>query len=50
VHLVWRVDPYLMRATRGRVGVGLVLATALLETRGARTGAVRRNVVIYFHD
>lgn len=50
VHLVWRVDPYLMRATRGRVGMGLVLPTALLETRGARTGAVRRNVVIYFHD
>ena len=30
--------------------MGLVLPTALLETRGARTGAVRRNVVIYFHD
>jgi deazaflavin-dependent oxidoreductase (nitroreductase family) len=30
--------------------MGLVLPTALLETRGARTGAVRRNVLIYFHD
>jgi deazaflavin-dependent oxidoreductase (nitroreductase family) len=50
VKLVWKVDPYLLRATRGRVGMGLVLPTALLETRGAKSGAVRRNAVIYFHD
>ncbi|HEV2922996.1 MAG TPA: nitroreductase/quinone reductase family protein [Solirubrobacteraceae bacterium] len=48
--LVWKVDPYLMRITGGRVGMGLMLPTALLETRGARTGRVRRNGVIYFHD
>jgi deazaflavin-dependent oxidoreductase (nitroreductase family) len=47
---VWKLDPYLLRATRGRLGLGLVLPTALLETRGARSGAVRRNAVIYFHD
>jgi deazaflavin-dependent oxidoreductase (nitroreductase family) len=47
---VWKVDPYLLRATRGRVGMSLVLPTALLETRGAKTGAVRRNTVIYSHD
>jgi deazaflavin-dependent oxidoreductase (nitroreductase family) len=47
---MWKVDPWLMRATRGRVGMGLVLPTALLETRGARSGAVRRNAVLYFHD
>jgi deazaflavin-dependent oxidoreductase (nitroreductase family) len=39
-----------LRATRGRFGLGLLLPTALLETRGARTGARRRNGVIYFHD
>lgn len=50
VHFVWKVDPYLMRATRGRLGMGLGMPTALLETRGARSGEVRRNVVIYFHD
>jgi deazaflavin-dependent oxidoreductase (nitroreductase family) len=50
VHLVWRVDPHLMRATGGRLGMGLAMPTALLETRGARSGALRRNVVIYFHD
>jgi deazaflavin-dependent oxidoreductase (nitroreductase family) len=48
--LVWRFDPYLLRLTGGRFGFGLMLPTALLETRGARTGLVRRNGVIYFHD
>jgi deazaflavin-dependent oxidoreductase (nitroreductase family) len=47
---VWRLDPYLMRVTRGRVGFGMLLPTALLETRGARTGLPRRNGVIYFND
>ena len=50
VHAVWRLDPYLMRLTRGRLGLGLVMPTALLETRGAKSGAPRSNVVIYFHD
>ena len=50
VHVLWKVDPFLMRVTRGRIGLGLTLPTALLETRGARSGALRRNVVIYFHD
>jgi len=50
VHVVWKLDPYLMRATRGRFGMGLVMPTALLETRGAKSGAPRRNAVIYFHD
>lgn len=49
-NVVWKVDPYLLRVTRGRIGMGLVLPTALLETRGAKSGAVRRNAVIYFHD
>ena len=48
--VAWKVDPYLLRATRGRIGMGLVLPTALLETRGAKSGALRRNAVIYFHD
>lgn len=48
--VVWKVDPYLMRLTGGRVGAGLMLPTALLETHGARTGRLRRNGVIYFHD
>jgi deazaflavin-dependent oxidoreductase (nitroreductase family) len=48
--VVWKVDPHLLRWTRGRLGLGLMLPTALLQTRGARTGSLRRNAVIYFHD
>jgi deazaflavin-dependent oxidoreductase (nitroreductase family) len=48
--VMWKIDPYLMRLTRGRFGTGLIVPTALLQTRGARTGRVRRNAVIYFHD
>jgi deazaflavin-dependent oxidoreductase (nitroreductase family) len=48
--VMWRIDPHLMRLTRGRLGTGLIVPTALLQTRGARSGRVRRNAVIYFHD
>ena len=48
--LLWRADPVLMRLTRGRVGLGLMLPTALLETRGARSDRVRRTGVLYFND
>jgi deazaflavin-dependent oxidoreductase (nitroreductase family) len=48
--VVWRIDPHLMRLTRGRLGTGFVLRTALLETRGARTGRSRTSAVVYFHD
>ncbi len=49
-HIGWKVDPHLLHLTRGRLGTGLVIPTGLLETHGARTGSVRRNGVIYFHD
>lgn len=48
--VAWKLDPFLLRLTSGRIGMGLLLPTALLETRGARTGRPRRNGVIYFHD
>jgi deazaflavin-dependent oxidoreductase (nitroreductase family) len=48
--VVWKLDPFLLWVSGGRIGMGLVLPTALLETRGARTGRPRRNGVIYFHD
>jgi deazaflavin-dependent oxidoreductase (nitroreductase family) len=50
IHVVWRLDPLLMRASGGRLGFDLMIPTALLETTGARSGRARRNVVIYFHD
>lgn len=46
----WKLDPVLLRATGGRVSSTLVVPSAVLETRGARTGELRRNTVIYFHD
>src|SRR3954465_9910509 len=48
--VVWKLDPFLLQLSRGRMGMGLLLPTALLWTRGARTGRPRRNGVIYFHD
>lgn len=49
-NISWKIDPYLLRLTRGRIGTGLIIPTGLLETRGARSGQLRRNGVIYFHD
>ena len=46
----WKLDPLLLRLTGGRFGLGLAVRSAVLETRGARTGEPRRNAVIYFHD
>jgi deazaflavin-dependent oxidoreductase (nitroreductase family) len=49
-NLVWKIDPFLMRVSGGRIGFGVGLPTALLETRGAKSGRLRRNGVIYFND
>lgn len=49
-HIAWKVDPFLLRLTRGRIGTGLIIPTLLLETVGAKSGQPRRNGVIYFHD
>jgi deazaflavin-dependent oxidoreductase (nitroreductase family) len=49
-HVGWRLDPHLLRLSGGRFATGLAIPTALLETRGARSGQPRRNGVIYFHD
>ena len=49
-HVNWYVDPWLLRLSKGRIASPLVVRTGLLETRGARTGTLRRNAIIYFHD
>ena len=49
-HVNWKLDPFLLRVTGGRFATTLVFPTAVLETRGARSGALRRNAIIYFHD
>src|SRR5262245_43152157 len=49
-HVSWKLDPLLLRATRGRLATTLVFPTAVLETVGAKSGTRRQNAVIYFHD
>lgn len=49
-HINWKLDPFLLRVTGGRLATTLVFPTAVLETRGARSGELRSNAIIYFHD
>jgi len=48
--VAWRLDPLLLKLTMGRFSTTGPAASALLETRGARTGRPRRNATLYFHD
>jgi deazaflavin-dependent oxidoreductase (nitroreductase family) len=50
VNISWKLDPALLRLTGGRLSTAGPLATALLESTGARTGLSRRNATLYFHD
>jgi deazaflavin-dependent oxidoreductase (nitroreductase family) len=49
-HVMWKLDPVLLRLSRGRVAGPMIFPAAVLETRGARTGQRRRNAVIYWND
>ena len=49
-HVGWKLDPFLLRVTGGRISTTLFIRSGLLETTGARTGQARRHAVIYFHD
>lgn len=48
--VVWPLDRWLLRVSGGRVSSGIGLPTALLQTRGARSGLPRATAVLYFHD
>jgi deazaflavin-dependent oxidoreductase (nitroreductase family) len=50
VNITWKLDPLLLKLTRGRLSTAWPLTTGLLETRGARTGRPRRTATLYFHD
>ena len=50
VNVAWKLDPLLLRLTNGRFSTAMPVAVGLLETRGARTGQLRRNATLYFHD
>lgn len=49
-YIAWKLDPFLLKLTKGRFSSTGPVASALLETRGARTGRPRRNATLYFHD
>ena len=50
INIAPRVDPLLLRSTGGRFALGMTLPSALLETKGAKSGAPRECPVLYFHD
>jgi deazaflavin-dependent oxidoreductase (nitroreductase family) len=50
IHVAWKLDPHLLKLTGGRLSTAGPLPSALLESRGARTGRARRNATLYFHD
>ena len=50
INVAPKADPWLLAATKGRVGMGLMLPSALLTTTGAKSGLPRTNAVLYFHD
>ncbi|HET6999238.1 MAG TPA: nitroreductase/quinone reductase family protein [Solirubrobacterales bacterium] len=45
-----RVDPPLMRLTRGRLRVGFIAPTVVLTHTGARSGKRRNTPLLYFTD
>jgi deazaflavin-dependent oxidoreductase (nitroreductase family) len=46
----WKLDPFLLKLSGGRLSTAGPLAVGLLESRGARTGLPRRNATLYFND
>ncbi len=48
--VAWKLDPHMLKLTRGRLGSTGPVASAVLESLGARTGRPRRNATLYFHD
>jgi deazaflavin-dependent oxidoreductase (nitroreductase family) len=48
--VAWKLDRFLLKLTNGRFSTTGPVVSALLETRGARTGQPRRNATLYFHD
>ncbi|WP_169814793.1 nitroreductase/quinone reductase family protein [Nocardia crassostreae] len=49
-HIAWKLDPLLLRLTRGRLATTSIFPTGLLETEGARTRVQRHNAIIYIAD
>jgi deazaflavin-dependent oxidoreductase (nitroreductase family) len=49
-NVLWKLDPWMLRLTRGWIGSTGVVASGLLETHGAVSGRARRTATLYFHD
>jgi deazaflavin-dependent oxidoreductase (nitroreductase family) len=49
-HVAWKLDPHLLKLSGGRFASTGPVASAVLETRGARTGRARRTTTLYFND
>jgi deazaflavin-dependent oxidoreductase (nitroreductase family) len=45
-----RIDPALMKLTRGRVSAGMMMPSVNLTTTGAKSGQPRTATVLYFTD
>jgi deazaflavin-dependent oxidoreductase (nitroreductase family) len=50
INIAARVDPHLLKLTRGYVTLGLILPSANLTTRGAKSGQPRTATILYFSD
>lgn len=50
INIAPKIDPWLLKISRGRLGMALMLPSTLITTIGARTGQPRTNAVLYFHD
>jgi deazaflavin-dependent oxidoreductase (nitroreductase family) len=50
INVAARVDPYVLKATRGHFGLGLGLPNVNVTTIGARSGEPRTSTLLYFTD
>jgi deazaflavin-dependent oxidoreductase (nitroreductase family) len=50
VHIANRIDPFLLRASRGRISIAVGQPVALLRTIGAKSGEARITPLLYLAD
>ena len=50
INIGQRIDPYLMRATRGRIRISITAPTILLTHTGAKSGTRRTTPLLYFTE
>ena len=50
IHVGQRIDPFLMRATRGRIRISFTAPTMLLTHTGAKSGKRRTTPLLYFTE